>query len=77
MGTKVTDMTTSTTHWHVSLGIVSESGANRFDAMCKQILNDAAALINRPAERRRFAALTPRMLDDIGITPAERDALLG
>ena len=70
-------MTSSTAHSHISLGIASESGVRRVSAMCKQILNDAAALVNRPAERRRFAALAPRMLDDIGITAAERDALLG
>jgi uncharacterized protein YjiS (DUF1127 family) len=45
--------------------------------MCKQILNDAAGFVNRPLERRRLAALSPRLLDDIGMTPAERDALLG
>ena len=70
-------MTSSTAHSHVSLGFASEGGANRVAAMCKQILNDAAAFVNRPAERRRFAALSPRLLDDIGMTVAERDALIG
>jgi uncharacterized protein YjiS (DUF1127 family) len=70
-------MTSSTAHSHISLWIVSESGVSRIGAVCKQILNDGAGFVNRPAERRRLAALSPRMLDDIGMTAAERDALLG
>jgi uncharacterized protein YjiS (DUF1127 family) len=70
-------MSSSTANSHISLGDLSETGVGRFSARCKQILNDAAILANRPVERRRLAALSPRMLDDIGMTAAERDALLG
>jgi ribosome-associated protein YbcJ (S4-like RNA binding protein) len=70
-------MSSSTAHSRISLGDLSETGVSRFGVMCKQILNDAAILVNRPVERRRLAALTSRMLDDIGMTAAERDALLG
>ena len=69
-------MSSSTAHSHISLSDLSETGVSRFSAVCKQILNDAAILVNRPVERRRLAALTSRMLDDIGMTAAERDALL-
>jgi ribosome-associated protein YbcJ (S4-like RNA binding protein) len=70
-------MSSSTAHSRISLGDLSETGVSRFGVMCKQILNDAAMLVNRPIERRRLAALTPRMLDDVGMTAAERDAQLG
>ncbi len=69
-------MSTSTTHSQIPLSVLSETGLSRVFAMCKQFLNDAGALASRPAERRRFAALTPHLLDDIGMTVAERDALL-
>ena len=70
-------MSTTATHSQISLGAMSETGGSRVFAVCKQILNDVAGLAGRPVERRRLAALTPRLLDDIGMSVAERDALLG
>ncbi len=43
----------------------------------KQILNALAERAAVAAERSRFAALSPRLLDDVGITGAERAAILG
>lgn len=69
-------MSTTATHSQVSHGALSDAGGNRVFAVCKQILNDVAELASRPSERRRLAALTPRLLDDIGMSVAERDAFL-
>jgi len=69
-------MTNLTTNSTLSHGVLAESGLGRIGAVCKQILNELSALAQRPAEHRRLAALSPRMLDDIGMTVAERDALL-
>ena len=44
--------------------------------VCKQILNRLATASARAHIRSRFADLQLRDLDDIGITIAERDALL-
>lgn len=49
---------------------------SRVTAKCKQILNSLAEMANRSAERRQFAALPVRYLEDIGMTVAERDAQL-
>jgi hypothetical protein len=59
-----------------SFHVFGGAGFGRVGAMCKQILNNVAALADRSAERARFAALPPRQLEDIGVTIAERDALL-
>jgi hypothetical protein len=52
------------------------AGRGRIGAVCKQILNNVAAIANRPVERDRFAALSMRQLEDIGMTIAERDDML-
>ena len=44
--------------------------------VCKQILNRLATASARAHVRSRFADLQLRDLDDIGLTIAERDALL-
>jgi hypothetical protein len=49
------------------------SGFDRVGAKCKQILNGLAGLAGRAEDRRRFAALPLRQLEDIGLTIAERD----
>ena len=59
-----------------SHSVFGGAGLSRLSATCKQILNNLVAMANRPAERSRLAALTPRLLEDIGMTVAERDALL-
>jgi len=40
---------------------------------CKQILNSLSGMASRAEDRRRFAALPLRQLEDIGLTVAERD----
>lgn len=69
-------MSSAAANSHVSHGAIGGSGVGRLGVICKQILNEFAALANRPAEHRRLAALSPRLLEDIGMTVAERDALL-
>ena len=69
-------MSNSVTHPHNFFGDFGGAGLSRVGAMCKQILNNLAEMANRPAERRRFAELPLRQLEDIGLTIAERDALL-
>lgn len=44
--------------------------------VCKQILNRLAEASNRAVVRGRFADLQLRDLEDIGLTIAERDAML-
>jgi hypothetical protein len=45
-------------------------------SICKQILNSLIDATNRSVTRGRFAELSLRALDDIGLTIAERDDLL-
>jgi len=45
--------------------------------LCKQILNAVRAHAAIAAERSRFAGLSQRYLDDVGVTAAERAAALG
>ena len=45
--------------------------------VCKQILNVLAERAALAADRSRFAALSARQLEDIGITAAERAAIVG
>lgn len=52
-------------------------GAARAVSICKQILNIVRAHGQVAAERSRFACLSQRYLDDVGITAAERAAALG
>ena len=68
----------NTTHFFAnSHGVSGGTGLGRVGAICKQILNVATAMANHSAEHLRFAALSVRELDDIGLTVAERDAQLG
>ena len=71
-----TKMSHSTTNSHLSLSLPHDSGLNRLAATCKQFLNGWSALTHRLAERRELATLSPRQLEDIGMTDAERDSLL-
>lgn len=62
-----------------SENLMDESGGARLiglGALCKQILNHLREMADRSADRSRFAALPARYLEDIGMTVAERDALL-
>jgi hypothetical protein len=49
------------------------SGFDRAGVKCKQILNSLTGMASRAEDRRRFAALPLRQLEDIGLTVAERD----
>jgi hypothetical protein len=53
-----------------------EASENRVRLVVKQILNYLAELGRRSIDRGRFAALPLRLLEDIGMTIAERDAQL-
>jgi hypothetical protein len=44
--------------------------------LCKHILNSVAEASHRSFDRSRFANLPLRALDDVGLTIADRDALL-
>ena len=59
------------THHNIDLGL---SAAVR---LCKRILNTAAERARIASDRSQFAALPARYLDDIGMTDAERAAILG
>ncbi len=59
------------THQNFDFGL---SGAIR---VCKRILNAIRERACVAADRSKFAALPPRYLDDIGVTAAERAAILG
>ena len=43
----------------------------------KRILNHLRERADAAVDRSRFAALSPRALDDVGMTAAERAAILG
>jgi uncharacterized protein YjiS (DUF1127 family) len=59
-----------------SSSVFGSAGLGRVGAICKQILNIVAETHSRSAGRSRFAALPMRQLEDIGITIAQRDAML-
>jgi uncharacterized protein YjiS (DUF1127 family) len=46
-------------------------------AQGKRILNHLRERADAAAERRQFAGLSPRALSDVGVTAAERAAILG
>ena len=69
-------MNSSTTHSDSSFNVFGGIGLSRLGAVCKQILNGLVEMAHRPAERDRLAALSLHQLEDIGMTVAERDALL-
>ena len=54
-----------------------EPGLSRALRIGKRILNAVADRASLAAERSRFAALPARYLDDVGMTEAERAAILG
>ena len=54
-----------------------EFGASGVVRVCKRILNAVAERASIAADRSQFAALSARYLDDIGMTAAERAAILG
>jgi hypothetical protein len=54
-----------------------EFGLTAAVRICKRILNAVAARARIASDRSQFAALAPRYLDDIGMTEAERAAILG
>jgi len=58
-------------------GVFEGTGLGRVGVIRKQILNAATGMANHSAERLRYAALSVRELDDIGLTVAERDRQLG
>ncbi|MGA2043895.1 MAG: hypothetical protein ABSG83_11025 [Roseiarcus sp.] len=72
---RATKMSSAAANSHVSRDVISRAGVGRIGAIGKHILNELSTLANRPAEHRRLAALSPRLLEDIGMTVAERDAL--
>jgi hypothetical protein len=59
------------THSEADFGF---SGALRFG---KQILNSVAERAAVAADRSRFAALSPRYLEDVGMTAGDRAEALG
>ncbi len=59
------------THHSIEFGL---SGAVR---VCNLILNAIVERASVAADRSQFAALPARYLDDIGMTEAERAAILG
>jgi hypothetical protein len=63
--------TAKSTDRHIDFGIAEVV------KVCKRILNIMAERAAAAAERSRFAALSARQLEDIGITAAERAAILG
>jgi len=54
-----------------------EFGVSVVVRLCKRILNAVAERASIAADRSQFAALPPRYLDDIGMTAADRAAILG
>jgi hypothetical protein len=59
------------THHHIDFGLF---GVVR---VCKRILNAIGERARIASDRSRFAALPVRYLEDIGVTSAERSAVLG
>jgi hypothetical protein len=74
---RATKMNNTTRSYANSQGDFGASGLGRVGAICKQILNTATIMANHSAERLRYAALSVRELDDMGLTVAERDSQLG
>jgi hypothetical protein len=55
----------------------TEFGVSGVVRVCKLILNAIAERASIAADRSQFAALPAKYLDDIGMTAAERAAILG
>ena len=67
-------MTASITNWahsHADFGVSWAAG------QVKRILNHLRERADAATDRSRFAALPPRALADVGMTAAERAAILG
>ena len=62
---------TNQAHSHADFGVSWAA------SLAKQILNHLRERADAAVERSRFAALSARALDDVGITTAERSAILG
>jgi hypothetical protein len=59
------------THHNIEFGLSAAVRA------CKRILNSVAGRGSIASDRSRFAELPARYLDDVGMTAAERVAILG
>jgi hypothetical protein len=62
---------TNRAHSHADLGVSWAVD------LVKRILNELAERADAAADRSRLAALPHHLLDDIGMTAGERDAILG
>ena len=56
--------------------VPADLGVSKLAALGKRFLNQVAGFADAAAERSRFAALPRRYLDDVGMTPGERAAVL-
>jgi hypothetical protein len=62
---------TNRAHSHADFGVSWAA------AQMKRILNHLREHADAAIDRTRFAALSPRALADVGVTAAERNAILG
>jgi hypothetical protein len=67
----MTAFITNRAHSHADLGVSWAVG------LVKRILNDLGDRADAAVDRSRFGALPRRYLDDVGVTVAERAAILG
>ncbi|HKI14425.1 MAG TPA: hypothetical protein VKA12_05345 [Roseiarcus sp.] len=67
----MTSIITNRAHSHADLGVSWAVG------LVKRILNELAERADAAVDRSRLAALPRRYLDDIGMTVADRAAILG
>ena len=67
----MTASTMNLAHSHAYLGISSALG------FVKRILNQLGERADAAIDRGRLAALSPRYLDDVGMTVGERAGILG
>ncbi len=67
----MTAFITNRAHSHADLGVSWAVG------LVKRILNELAERAHAAVDRSRLAALPQRYLDDVGVTVAERAAILG
>jgi hypothetical protein len=67
----MTASTTNLAHSHADFGVSSAV------AFMKRFLNHLGERAGAAVDRSRLAALSPRYLDDVGMTVGERAAILG
>ena len=67
----MTASSTNLAHSHADFGISSALG------FVKRILNQLGERADAAIDRGRLAALSPRYLDDVGMTVGERAGILG